>query len=234
MKIADKQKTVDYVTKLLGTCKTWGGPCCCRYELITVLEKNPDKVKTIVKAEMPFYAHTHKADRPTRPELFRIVRIDVNEQLENLCVLLSNEDSSASRSSLAEVDLPSNDDALRSLSSDVKDQNHPVYDPNARCVNVWIENGKVVWYIGYFKKVLGDDLYEVEQLFRLKDGSDVYWQYPLQSVIDEIDSAQVLRCNNGKRFPVDGEWDYGRVNNFCLKNVDDIIKQFDKFKTKFA
>ena len=32
----------------------------------SVLEKNPDKVKTIVKAEMSFYAHTHKADRPTR------------------------------------------------------------------------------------------------------------------------------------------------------------------------
>ena len=39
MKIADKQKTVDNVTKLLGTCKTWGGPCCSRHELILFWRK---------------------------------------------------------------------------------------------------------------------------------------------------------------------------------------------------
>ena len=46
-KIAKKQKNIDYVLKLMQTCKTWSGPCCSVDELNDILSKNPDNEKKI-------------------------------------------------------------------------------------------------------------------------------------------------------------------------------------------
>ena len=62
-KLSKKQKNVDYVLNLAKTCKQWGGPCCSVDELKEVLRKNGDIDKKIVKTELSFYVHTHKADR---------------------------------------------------------------------------------------------------------------------------------------------------------------------------
>jgi hypothetical protein len=56
----------------------------CRRELRDVLKKNGDIDKKIIKAELSFYVHTHTGDRATRPELFRLINIDMATQLENL------------------------------------------------------------------------------------------------------------------------------------------------------
>jgi len=61
---------------------------------------------------MPFFAHTHKADKIARPELFRLNGISHEEKLENLLILLEDE-SNPSTSTVA--DLPTNADALRSM-----------------------------------------------------------------------------------------------------------------------
>ena len=112
-KMAKKQKNVDYILKLMETCKTWSGPCFSVDELKNVLKKNPDNEKKVIKTELSFYVHTHKGDRLGRPELFRLAGIDTTTMLVNLCILLANKDNSASRSSVAEVSLPTNDDALK-------------------------------------------------------------------------------------------------------------------------
>ena len=67
-KLSKKKQHVDYVLSLAKTCKSWGGPCCSVEELREVLKKNGDIDKKIVKAELSFYVHTHKADRANRPE----------------------------------------------------------------------------------------------------------------------------------------------------------------------
>ena len=69
----------------------WGGPCCSVEELKSVRTKNPENDKKIVKTELAFYVHTHKSDRFSRPELFRLASIDFSTQLENLSILLMNE-----------------------------------------------------------------------------------------------------------------------------------------------
>ena len=76
-KLAKKKKNVDYVLKLAQTCM-WGGPCCSVEELKSVLTKNPENDKKIVKTELAFYVHAHKSDRFSRPELFRLVSIDLS------------------------------------------------------------------------------------------------------------------------------------------------------------
>lgn len=93
----------------------WGGPCCSLEELKEVLKKNSEMDMKIIKTELSCYVHTHKSDRLNRPELFMISNIDMATQLENLSILLADEDNSARKSSIAEISLPSNDDALCDL-----------------------------------------------------------------------------------------------------------------------
>jgi len=56
--------------------------------LQAVMKDYPDKYEFIVKSEMAFFAHTHKADKIARPELFRLNGISHEEKLENLLILL--------------------------------------------------------------------------------------------------------------------------------------------------
>ena len=232
-KMTKKQKNIDYVLKLIETCKTWGGHCCSAEELKTVLKKNPDNEKKIIKTELSFYVHTHKADRLDRPELFKLSNIYTATMLENVFILLTNEHNSASRSSVAEISLPTNEDALKILSDDPKNPaDHPVFEVNELCVNVWHETEKIQWYVGYFKAMKGD-IFDVEQLVRASEDSDLHWVHPVNQIVDEIDSDQVLRLRNGKRHPVEGKWNFQRLNKFILKNINDISKVFDTFKINF-
>ena len=43
------------------------------------------------------------------------------------------------------------------------------------------------------------DIYEVDQLIRVKVNSDLEWVYPSKPIFDEIDFNQVLCSTNGKR-----------------------------------
>ena len=100
-------------------------------------------------------------------------------------------------------------------------------------MNVWIENDKVTWHIGYFRKRRSATTYEVEQLLRMDKGNDLAWIHPLKPVIDVIDDEQVMRLRNGKRFPVLGAWNNERLNKFTVKNLNDILQSFSAFKIKF-
>ena len=148
--------------------------CCSAEELKGVIQRIPDNEKKIVKTELSFYVHTHKADRLGRPELFKLSNIDTATMLKNLYILLVDEDNSASRSSVAEISLPTIEDALRViLSANPRKVTHSVYEVNEACVNVWYEGDKVRWYIGFFKSIKSDNRFHVEQLVRVKDESDL-------------------------------------------------------------
>ena len=222
-KIAKKQKNADYILKLIQTCKTWSGPCCSVGELKDVLKKHPDNEKRVIKIELSFYIHTHKADRLGRPELFRLAGIDTTTMLENLIILLANEDNSASRISVAEVALPTNEDVLTKVllfaHSNLKDIDHPVYEVNELCVNVWNEGENINWHIGCFKSAKEDHVYEVEQLVRVDECSHLQWVHSTKPLIEELDSDQVLRFKNGKRHTVEGKWNLERLNKFTLKTL---------------
>ena len=154
-------------------------------------------------------------------------------QLENLSILLSNEDCSASKGSLAEILLPTNEDAIKVLSVEPKDKVHQVYQANELCVNIWNEAGDVTWYLGYFNSMKADDLFVVEQLVRVDKNSDLMWIHPVTPILEDVDASQVLRLKNGKRFDVKGAWNCERKNKLILKNKDEITKEFQSIKTTF-
>ena len=53
-----------------------------------------------MKTELSFYIHTYNPDCIARPEMFRLNGINMEEQLENLCALLSEDGDYTSRSVL--------------------------------------------------------------------------------------------------------------------------------------
>ena len=57
--------------------------------------------------------------------------------------------------------------------------------------------------------------------------SDLHCVHPVNQIVDEIDSYQVLQLRNGKRHPVEGKWNFERLNKFTLKNINDISRVFD-------
>ena len=70
-------------------------------------------------------------------------------------------------------------------------------------------------------------------LQRVKNDSHLYWKYRDHEVNDHVHKDQILR-HDGKLFNVDGTWDLGsRVNNFCLKQCDDVRRKVENFMKTF-
>ena len=109
MQKAVRQK--DYVRKLLETCKSWGEPCVTSDELIAETDAKQGKQGQIVKTELTFYINTNKLDMIARTDLFKLNKINHEERLENLLVLLSDEDIACG----SVADLLTNADALKNI-----------------------------------------------------------------------------------------------------------------------
>ena len=79
--------------------------------LLWLLNKNKDVSNKIVKTELLHYRKIHQAERYEKPELFKRTKISLEEKLENLFVLPSNENNkTASVLSTAMLDLPTNEE----------------------------------------------------------------------------------------------------------------------------
>ena len=107
-KLKKSARAKNYTWKLLQNCKSWGGSATSTEELKPSLQEKPDQQVTIVKTELAYYVHTHKADKITRPHLFKQNGISYEEKLVNLSILL--EDEGVSAYTLA--DLPTNSDVI--------------------------------------------------------------------------------------------------------------------------
>ena len=64
-----------YVDKLFADCKGWKGPCITLDELVTIIESQPTLAEKIVRTELSYYRHTHRADVIARPELFKLNKV---------------------------------------------------------------------------------------------------------------------------------------------------------------
>ena len=135
-KLKKSSKAKDYTKNLLQNCKSWGGPCTTVEELQQILKKKSDRDVHIVKTELAYYAHTLKADKLERADLFRLNGISHEEKLTNLAILLS-EDCISARTV---TDLPTNDDVIAVLEGTTTEQqsNEPSnLKINELCVVVW-------------------------------------------------------------------------------------------------
>ena len=63
------------------------------------------------------YVHTHRADKISRPELYRLNGISHDEKLQNLILLLEDEEDLSSTSI---VNLPTNDEVMTTFYGEKK------------------------------------------------------------------------------------------------------------------
>ena len=208
-------KSKNYVSKLLRACKEWGGPCTSIKEMQYILKSKPERETEIIKAEMAFYANTHKADKIARPDLFRQNGISHEEKMENLSILLDNEDTQFT----TVADLPTNEEVLSILSSSTEDKapESEVLKINDLCVVVWQnDQRKYEWYIGYVKSSKPDSLYHIDHLHRVDAAADVHWKYPSREDNQTAERNQVVSCD------VEGQWDISpdmRKRIFTISNI---------------
>ena len=74
-------------------------------ELCHILTQKPDQERFIVRTDITFFAHSHKAEKIARASFFHLNGISHEEKLENLLLLLSDDDRYATKSM---VSLPTN------------------------------------------------------------------------------------------------------------------------------
>ena len=224
LKLKKASKAKDYTKKLLQECKSWGGPCTTMGELQYVLKGKPDQEKTIVKTELAYYAHTHKADKIARPDLFRQNSITHDEKLENLMILLADDNDNQS---LSIASLPTNEDVAKALQlkPNSEEEEGATNEINQLKVVIWQNlESKYEWYIGYVKAV-NEESYLVDHLHRVVSDADILWKYPKSEDLQLAEKVQILDCD------VNGEWDISpdaRKRTFTLKNKQDIINAFRK------
>ena len=65
--------------------------------------------------------------------------------------------------------LPKNSDALKHLRKDKipdleEKTTENILEVNDACVTLWKEGSKLMWYVGYCTKVVGEQLYEIEHI----------------------------------------------------------------------
>ena len=224
-KLKKTKKEKDYVRRLLKDCKSWSGPATSVEELRTILF-GKDNQQHILRTEMSYYAHTHRADKIANKELFRINSISYEEMLENLMIFLDDEKH---ESTATVANLPSNDDVLKSL---LPSQSTPVPTTsiedsiNKMCVVVWnMPNEQYEWYLGYVVKRMDDKL-SVDHLARGIKNSHSKWKYPSKEDIQLVEMDQIVNCN------IIGERDMAadsRKRFYTLSNAKDIaysVKQY--------
>jgi hypothetical protein len=216
-KIAKAKKSQDYVTKLLKDCKSWDGPATNGEELRQCLNGRDDQ-HHVLRTEMAYYAHTHKAERIVNKHLYRVNGIPFEEMLENLTILLENADDSSSTATTA--NLPTNGDVMKALQNPTGPTIRDVICVNDMCVVVWQEEDcGYQWYLGYIKEVTSGKLL-IDHLARALKKSDSKWKYPSQEDIHQADPEQIVKCN------VEGDWDLAadsRKRLFTLTNINTIL-----------
>ena len=182
MKIEKSKNAKDYCKKDCKIVKHGLGPCTSVEELHVAIREHSEKEAFIVKTEMAYYAHTNKAEKVLRPELFRLIGITHNEKLENLLILLEGEVASSSHTvanlptnAEAEASMPQNmaTEAIDKLNGRTQDA-----DINEMHLVIWSDTtGKYNWFLGYVKNITNTQ-YETDHLHRTTTISDIKWSYP--------------------------------------------------------
>ncbi|KAG1652087.1 hypothetical protein GQR58_026544 [Nymphon striatum] len=223
-KLNTSKKSEDYTKKLLQNCKSWRDPCTSLEELQQILKEKSDQNVQIVKTELAYYAHTHKADKIANPELFRLNGI--SHKLTNFAVLLSN----YCISSCTVADLPTNEDVTATLEE--RPCQHQISKPtplnlSELCAVIWQNcDASYEWYIGYVKSIINNG-YIVDHLHRVGPGCHIKWKYPSTEDVQTAELEQIVNCT------VKGEWDITpdtRKRFFIIENIKAIKAAFQSHK----
>jgi hypothetical protein len=221
-KIEKGKKQSKYTDKCLQLCKSWNGPATSVEELHDILKANCDNAEKIVRIELSYYRDTHKSDILQHPDLFKINNISHDEQLLNLCALLSGNDPMSQY-----VTLPSNKDAELLVPSCHADRSTEDNESDILVgmtyVTLVTEGDKNTWYLAACIEKHSDETYTMEYLHRLQKSSNLKWKHPSIPERDILKAESIVVCD------IDGEWDVCKERNmtFTLRNhlyIDKLVE----------
>ena len=179
-KLAKAVRTKNYTRSLLNECKSWSGPFTSTEEMLKAIKERPDRGDQILRTEISYLAHTQKADKLVRPELYKINSVPFEEKLENLSVLLFEDNPDASTSL---TDLPTNDDVLKSVSNIttvITASIQPKIAANEFRAVAWRnKENTYFWFIGFVTDSEEDEA-NVDHLHPLNKNSLKAWKYPVK------------------------------------------------------
>ena len=139
---------------------------------------------------MVYYAHTRRANKLRRPDLFRLDGISPGEKLTNLAILLSDDCISA----CTVTDLPTNDvvAVLEGTTTEQQRNECSNLKINELCVVVWQNcDAGYVWCIGYMKNVTANG-YRVDYLHRVYKDCHSKWKHSSQEDVHTAEFEQIV------------------------------------------
>ena len=86
-----KVRANDFVDQLLIKCKQHNRPVTSVNELKALLSEKSSELKTFLRQEIQYQRVTLQRDVEVRKELYKVNKLTLEEMVENLTVLLSDE-----------------------------------------------------------------------------------------------------------------------------------------------
>ncbi|KAG1683162.1 Low density lipoprotein receptor adapter protein 1-B [Nymphon striatum] len=203
-KLNKSKKSEDYTKKLLQNCKSWRGPCTSLEELQQILKEKSDQNVQIVKTELAYYAHAHKADKIANPD------------------------------SCTVADLPTNEDVIATLEDRPCQHQISEPTPlnlNELCAVIWQNcDASYEWYIGYVKSIINNG-YIVDHLHRVVPGCHIKWKYPSTEDVQTAELEQIVNCTVKGEWDITPDT---RKRFFIIENIKAIKAAFHKLGEHWA
>ena len=84
-------RAADLIDQLLKKCRQHRGPLTSVSELRLLVDTKSPDLKTFLREEIYYQRVTHHRDSEARKELYKVNSISLQEMIENLTVILSDE-----------------------------------------------------------------------------------------------------------------------------------------------
>ena len=183
-------RTADFVDQLLKKCKQCKGPLTSVSEIKVLIDAKSPDLKTFLRQEIQYQHITHHRDAEVRKELCKVNNVSLEDMIENLTVMLSDEQNNEG------VVFPSEEEVInilkRNLSLPVTQPE--VNDavcllPNQPVAVIWDSKHKKKWYVGFFLDMYKDGTYRID-LLEKKGSTDKLWCRP-SAWYDILDTEEI-------------------------------------------
>ena len=220
-----KLRANDFVDQLLVKCKQHQGPFTSINEVKALVKNNPTELKSFLRLEIQYQRVTHPRDAEARKDIYRVNKVSLEEMIENLTLILSDEIEAQDC-----IVFPSEDEIMDTLlkkeqasTDDVAVQSETLnLVPNQPVAVIWDTKNRKEWYIGFFLDKNDDGTFRIDHLER--DGkTNSKWIRPRgRDEIQDTEEVQIL--------PIDivGDWVFtGDRPTFLLDNTEQIHNTFN-------
>ena len=168
-------RAADFVDQLLKKCKKHKGSLRSANEFKVLIDAKSPDLKTFLRQEMQHHRAIHHRDAEVRKDLHKVNNLSLEDMIENLTVMLSDEQNDEG------VVFPSEEEVMNILNGNLSlpvtqlEVNDAVWLlPNQPVAVICDSKRKKNWYVGFFLNMNKDGTYRIGHLER-KVSNDKLW-----------------------------------------------------------